>query len=42
VIEPGRIFEVVPQQQITIGAELYIVRLTARDAKTQIDLQAGI
>jgi hypothetical protein len=41
VIEPNRVFEVLPQQTITIGAELYIVRLTAESPNTtRVDLQS--
>jgi hypothetical protein len=40
IIEPNRVFEVLPQQTITVGAELYIVRLTAEGPNaTRIDLQ---
>lgn len=40
-IEPHRVFEVLPQQTLTIGAEIYIVRLISTGPTlTQIELQS--
>ena len=42
IIEPERVFEVTPQQTLTIGAEIYFVRLTALSATTtKIDLNSA-
>lgn len=42
IIEPDRVLEVAPQQTITIGAEIYFVRLTALSATaTRLDLNSA-
>lgn len=40
VIEPGRIQEVLPQQPLIIGGEIYYVRLTAAGQGTVAELHA--
>lgn len=41
IIDPDRVAEIAPQQVITIGAEIYFVRLTALSASsTNIELNA--
>jgi hypothetical protein len=36
IIEPGRIYEILPQQQLLEGGEIYFVRLTADGMSTRI------
>ncbi len=39
IIEPGRVYEVSPQQTITLTAEIYFIRLTAvQPSGTRIDV----
>lgn len=39
IIEPGKVMEIAPQQVITVGAEVYFVRLTAISANsTRLEL----
>lgn len=43
IIDPDRVLEVAPQQTITIGAEVYFVRLTATSkSNTSIELFANV
>lgn len=41
IIEPGRVFEIAPQQTITVGAEIYFVRVSTGSARaTEVELFA--
>ncbi len=41
IIEPDRVLEIAPQQTLTIGAEIYFVRLTAiSNNSTKIELNS--